>query len=38
LLDYLTAVCSAAQQGHPIPSLLPVPPPTRSPHAAAQAA
>jgi transposase len=25
LLDYLTAVCTAAQQGHPIPSLLPVP-------------
>jgi transposase len=23
LLDYLTAVCAAAQQGHPIPSLLP---------------
>lgn len=23
LLDYLTAVCTAAQQGHPIPSLLP---------------
>jgi transposase len=31
LLDYLTAVCTAAQQGHPIPSLLPEP-------AAAQAA
>jgi transposase len=25
LLDYLTAVCTAAQQGHPIPSLLPEP-------------
>lgn len=25
-LDYLTAVCSAQQHGHPIPSLLPVPP------------
>jgi transposase len=26
LLAYLTAVCTAAQQGQPIPSLLPVPP------------
>lgn len=26
LLEYLTAVCRAAQQGHPIPSLLPSPP------------
>jgi transposase len=25
LLDYLTAVCTAAQRGHPIPSLLPEP-------------
>jgi transposase len=25
-LDYLTAVCTAAQQGHPIPSLLPTSP------------
>jgi len=30
-LDYLTAVCTAAQQGHPIPSLLPAP---ASPHTA----
>jgi transposase len=38
LLDYLTAVCSAAQQGHPIPSL-PLPPPTAlSPRSAAHAA
>ncbi len=27
LLDYLTAVCTAAQRGHPIPSLLPLPHP-----------
>jgi transposase len=26
LLAYLTAVCTAAQTGHPIPSLLPAPP------------
>ncbi len=26
LLGYVTAVCRAAQQGHPIPSLLPTPP------------
>jgi transposase len=28
LLAYLTAVCTAAQAGHPIPSLLPAPPTT----------
>jgi transposase len=38
LLEYLTAVCSAAQQGQPIPSLLPPPPILPSPHAAVQAA
>jgi hypothetical protein len=26
LLAYLTAVCTAAQRGQPIPSLLPAPP------------
>ena len=30
LLDYLTAVCTAAQQGHPIPSLLPEPAPAEA--------
>ena len=38
LLAYLTAVCTAAQTGHPIPSLLPAPPLARpdcpAPHAA----
>jgi len=30
LLDYLTAVCTASQQGHPIPSLLPEPAPAQA--------
>jgi transposase len=29
-LDYLTTVCTAAQQGHPIPSLLPAPASTQA--------
>lgn len=31
LLDYLTAVCTAAQHGHPIPSLVPDPTPVQAP-------
>ena len=38
LLDYVTAVCLAAQQGHPIPSLLPTPPTELPVSSAAQAA
>jgi transposase len=38
LLGYLTVVCEAAQQGQPIPSLLPAPPPVLSVPAVAQAA
>jgi transposase len=30
LLDYLTAVCTAAQRGHPIPSFLPDPAPVQA--------
>jgi transposase len=30
LLEYLTAVCIAAQQGHPVPSLLPEPAPAQA--------
>ncbi len=38
LLAYLTAVCTAAQRGQPIPSLLPAPPTAPSVPPVAQAA
>jgi len=38
LLAYVTAVCTAAQRGHPIPSLLPAPPTALSAAPAAHAA